>query len=227
MPLPILVGIVARVAIGAAAKVIAKRTAAAAAKKAAKPVVPKAAPKPAAPIAAPKPAPKGGGKGPGNTAGKHKAKKAKKPKPKCGKSGPYKDRKDHDNEGMNWDHVPSQKALLERAVRENRGRPLSQSQIGAIVENAPTIAIPKGLHTKSSETFGGRQHQSVDGIRRPTRDSSDLQRATKENTDVILEDIDKHDPGCKGAYRAAARKLATRTDAEWAAWLKKITRDSK
>jgi hypothetical protein len=161
-------------------------------------------------------------------AAKEKGGKVKpKPKPKCGQSGPYKDRKNHDNDGMNWDHVPSQKALLERALRENRGRPLSQGQIDSIIENAPAIAIPKGLHQKASESFGGRQHQSVDGVRRPMRDAQDLQRATQENTQAILDQIDAYDPGCKGAYRSATQELVKRTDAEWAAWLKQVMRDSK
>jgi hypothetical protein len=161
-------------------------------------------------------------------AAKEKGGKVKpKPKPKCGQSGPYKDRKNHDNDGMNWDHVPSQKALLERALREIRGRPLSQGQIDSIIENAPAIAIPKGLHQKASESFGGRQHQSVDGVRRPMRDAQDLQRATQENTQAILDQIDAYDPGCKGAYRSATQELVKRTDAEWAAWLKQVMRDSK
>ena len=86
-------------------------------------------------------------------AAKEKGGKVKpKPKPKCGQSGPYKDRKDHDNDGMNWDHVPSQKALIDRAQRD-AGRMLDPHEISAIVENAPTIAIPKGLHTEGSQTF--------------------------------------------------------------------------
>jgi hypothetical protein len=148
-----------------------------------------------------------------------------KPKPKCGQSGPYKDRKGHDNDGMNWDHVPSQKALLERAEALNGGE-LSARQIAAIVENAPTIAIPKGLHRDHSETFAGRQHQKVDGVKRPVRDSQDLQRATRENTDAILKNIDKADPGCKAAYTKAAADLAKRTDADWAAWLTKTIKEA-
>lgn len=151
---------------------------------------------------------------------------APKPKPKCGQSGPYKDRKDHDNNGMNWDHVPSQKALLQRA-RAVAGRALKPNEIAAIIENAPTIAIPAGMHQQQSETFAGRQHQSIDGVRRPDRDAQDLQRATKENTNKILKDIDKYDRGCKGAYKKAAKKLAQRTDAEWADWLKQTMKGSR
>jgi hypothetical protein len=160
--------------------------------------------------------------------GKDGQKVKPKPKPKCGQTGKYKESRDgHDNAGMNWDHVPSQKALLERAKELNGGRALTKAQIDAIVGNAPTIAIPEGLHRGHSESFGGRQHQSVDGLRRPTRDSKDLQRATRENTQAILDNIDKHDPGCKKAYREAAEQLSQRTDAEWASWLKRVMREAE
>ena len=159
----------------------------------------------------------------GKPGGKDKGKV--KPKPECGKSGPYKDRKDHDNAGMNWDHVPSQKALLERAAKV-KGAKLSPEETKAIVENAPTIAIPTKLHQKRSETYGGRQHQTIDGVRRPERDSQDLQRAAKENTDAILEKIDEYDPGCKGAYKTAAKKITDMTDADWQKWLKKTIKSA-
>lgn len=148
-------------------------------------------------------------------------KKKVKPKPKCGQKGPYKDRLDHDNAGVNWDHVPSKEALL-RAARDVKGEALSPGEIKAIVENAPTIAIPSELHQKHSETFGGRQHQTIDGLKRPDRDAIDLQRAAKENTDKILESIDKYDPGCKGAYKKAADEITKMTHSEWKKWLKKI-----
>ncbi|WP_432726560.1 hypothetical protein [Variovorax sp. W6] len=148
-------------------------------------------------------------------------KKKPKPKPKCGQKGPYKDRLDHDNAGVNWDHVPSKEALL-RAARDVKGEALSPGEIKAIVENAPTIAIPGELHQKHSETYGGRQHQTIDGLKRPDRDAMDLQRAAKENTDKILESIDKYDPGCKGAYKKAADEITKMTHSEWKKWLKKI-----
>jgi hypothetical protein len=152
-------------------------------------------------------------------------KKKVKPKPKCGQQGPYKDRNNHDNAGMNWDHVPSQAALL-KAARQTKGAALTPAEIKAVVDNAPTIAIPAQLHQKHSETYGGRQHQSVDGVKRPARDASDLQRAAKENTDKILDAIDKYDPGCKGAYRDAARKITDMTNDDWKKWLKKTMKSA-
>ena len=153
-------------------------------------------------------------------------KKKVKPKPKCGQKGPYKDRSKHDNEGMNWDHIPSQKALLERAA-EIKGAPLTKAEKTAIVDNAPTIATPTELHRDHSESFGGRQHQKIDGVRRPTRDAQDLQRAAKENTEKILQEIDKYDPGCKGKYREAAEEITKMTHDQWTKWLKQAMKSAR
>lgn len=153
-------------------------------------------------------------------------KKKVKPKPKCGQKGPYKDRSKHDNEGMNWDHIPSQKALLERAA-EIKGAPLTKAEKTAIVDSAPTIATPTELHRDHSESFGGRQHQKIDGVRRPTRDAQDLQRAAKENTEKILQEIDKYDPGCKGKYREAAEEITKMTHDQWTKWLKQAMKSAR
>jgi hypothetical protein len=153
-------------------------------------------------------------------------KKKVKPKPKCGQKGPYKDRSKHDNEGVNWDHIPSQKALLERAA-EIKGGPLTKAEKSAIVDNAPTIVTPTELHQDHSESFGGRQHQKIDGVRRPTRDAQDLQRAAKENTEKILQEIDKYDPGCKGKYREAAEEITKMTNDQWTKWLKQAMKSAR
>lgn len=153
-------------------------------------------------------------------------KKKPKPKPKCGQKGPYSDRAKHDNEGVNWDHVPSQKALLERAA-DIKGAPLTKAEKTAIVDSAPTIATPAALHRDHSETYGGRQHQTVDGLKRPMRDAQDLQRAAKENTEKILGQIDKYDPGCKGKYREAAEEITRMTHDEWTKWLKKAMKSAR
>jgi hypothetical protein len=168
-----------------------------------------------APASSPAPA-AGGGKGDG---GKVKPK----PKPKCGQSGPYKDRKVHDNAGMNWDHIPSQAALLE-AARRVMGRKLKPFEIKAIVDNAPTIAVPEQLHRDHSETYGGRQNQKIDGQRRIEHDSRNLSKAAKSNTDKMLGEIDKYDPGCKGAYRDAAEKITSLSDDQWDQWLKQTVK---
>ena len=149
-----------------------------------------------------------------------------KPKPKCGQSGPYKDRNDHDNTGVNWDHVPSKAALLE-AAKKAKGGPLTAKEITAISENAPTIAIPEKLHREQSETFGGRQNQTIDDEKRIKRDAGDLSRAAKENTDKLESKIDDYDPGCKGAYKKAAKKITKMTNDDWKKWLKQTMKDAK
>lgn len=149
-----------------------------------------------------------------------------KPKPKCGQTGPYKDRHDHDNKGFNWDHVPSKAALIERA-RKLSPLGLSEKAIEAIVENAPTVAIPEKLHQKHSETYGGRQNQKFEGLRRIDRDAGDLAKAAKENTDELLRNVEKFDPGCKGAYTEAAKTLSALTNDDWDKWLKKIIRQNR
>lgn len=151
-----------------------------------------------------------------------------KTKPKCGQRGPYKDRNDHDNTGFNWDHVPSKAALLLRAKKVNKGKPLTSKQTTAIEENAPTIAIPYELHKDHSETYGGRQNQKVDGdTRRIKHDSDNLQKAAKGNTDKILESIDDYDKDCKGAYTEAAKAISAITDDEWVKWLDAILKANK
>jgi hypothetical protein len=161
----------------------------------------------------------------GNGGGKDNGQVKPRPKPKCGQGGPYKDRHDHDNAGMNWDHVPSKAALLEAAKRI-KGSPLSSKEVTAIIENAPTIAVPEQLHRDHSETYGGRQNQTVDGEKRIQRDSQNLSKAAKENTDKLLGEIDKYDKGCKGAYKSAAEKIVKMTDDDWKKWLKKTMRDT-
>jgi len=156
--------------------------------------------------------------------GKDGGKVKPKPKPKCGQTGPYKDRASHDNAGFNWDHVPSKAALLERA-RKVAKKALTPDQITAIIENAPTIAIPEKLHQKHSETYGGRQNQKFDDVRRIERDAGDLSRAAKENTDELLKHVDKYDPGCKGAYSDAAKTFTSLSNDDWDKWLKKMIKD--
>jgi hypothetical protein len=125
------------------------------------------------------------------------------------------------------DHVPS-KAALVKAAERLKGKPLSPDQITAIIENAPTIAIPEKLHQQHSETYGGRQNQKVDGdTKRIEHDSKNLSKAAQSNTDKIMDKIDDHDPGCKSAYKNAAKKITDKTDDDWKKWLKKTMQDAE
>jgi hypothetical protein len=73
-----------------------------------------------------------------------------------------------------------------------------------------------------SETYGGRQNQKVDGQRRIEHDSQNLSKAAKSNTDKMLSEIDKYDPGCKGAYANAAAAITQKTNQQWDDWLEDI-----
>ena len=115
--------------------------------------------------------------------------------------------------------------MLQRALKFAKGG-LSPEQITAIIENAPTIAIPEKLHQKHSETYGGRQNQKFDDVRRIERDAGNLSKAAKENTDEILKHVDKFDPGCKGAYSDAAKTLSAMSNDDWDKWLKKMIRNN-
>jgi hypothetical protein len=126
---------------------------------------------------------------------------------------------------VNWDHVPSKAALFAVAERI-KGAALTALEKTAIAENAPTIAIPEKLHRDHSETYGGRLNQTVDDEKRIQRDSKNLSKASKENTDKLLSKTDNYDPGCKGAYKKAAEKITKMTDQDWKKWLKETMKDA-
>jgi hypothetical protein len=156
-------------------------------------------------------------------AAKEKAEKGGKDKgkgkPPCGKSGPYKDRKDHDNSEVNWDHIPSKKALLERAEKL-KGDVLTSAERTAIVEGAPSIAIPTKLHQKHSRTYGGRNKKAA------AEDSGSLVDAIRKDTDEILDNIDKYDPGCKGKYKDWADKMKKMTEDDLNKMIKKLMKSA-
>lgn len=156
-----------------------------------------------------------------------KTKPKPKPKPDCGKTGPYKASRDgHDNDGINWDHVPSVAALL-KAAEKATGKQLSKAAKQAIQDNAPTVAIPTQAHQKESRTYGGRQNsKDVTGEATKNVDSKDLQKATKEDTKKMGDNIEKYDKGCGAAYKKAAKELTKRTHADWEKWLKDIVKEA-
>jgi outer membrane biosynthesis protein TonB len=156
-----------------------------------------------------------------------KIKPKEKPKPDCGKTGPYKaNQTGHDNAGMNWDHVPSVAALL-KAAKKATGKDLSKEAKQAIKDNAPTVAIPTEAHQKESRTYGGRQNtKNTDGLATKEVDSKDLQKATKEDTKKMGDNIEKYDKGCGGAYKKAAEELTKRSHADWGKWLKDIVKEA-
>ena len=76
------------------------------------------------------------------------------------------------------DHMPSQRAL---AAFLNASYPqLSERQIQAILRKAPSIAIPRKVHQKYSETYGGRNTKV-----QQAKDASDLRSAVDTNLNAI------------------------------------------
>jgi hypothetical protein len=54
--------------------------------------------------------------------------------------------------------------------------------------------------------------------------SNTVELKCEPNTNKMLGEIDKYDPGCKGAYRDAAEKITSLSDDQWDQWLKQTVR---
>lgn len=81
-------------------------------------------------------------------------------------------------DGLDIDHIPSQRALA--AFLNARYPQLSERQIQAILRKAPSIAIPRKVHQKYSETYGGRNTKV-----QQAKDASDLRSAVDTNLNAI------------------------------------------
>ncbi len=82
-------------------------------------------------------------------------------------------------DGMDIDHIPSQAALL-RAAEEMLGRPLTADEKKEIINSGAGVAIPREIHQKCSETYGGRNKLEKQQV-----DSGDLDAAVNSNFDAI------------------------------------------
>lgn len=82
-------------------------------------------------------------------------------------------------DGMDIDHIPSQAALL-RAAEEMLGRPLTADEKKEIINSGAGVAIPRKIHQKCSETYGGRNKLEKQQV-----DSGDLEAAVNSNFDAI------------------------------------------
>ncbi|EMK3398165.1 S-type pyocin domain-containing protein [Vibrio parahaemolyticus] len=82
-------------------------------------------------------------------------------------------------DGMDIDHIPSQAALL-RAAEEMLGRPLTADEKKEIINSGAGVAIPREIHQKCSETYGGRNKLEKQQV-----DSGDLEAAVNSNFDAI------------------------------------------
>lgn len=81
-------------------------------------------------------------------------------------------------DGLDIDHIPSQAAL--RVFLMANTPDISKEQIKEALRKAPSIAIPRDLHQKYSETYGGRNNMV-----QQNKDAEDLRTAVDANLDVI------------------------------------------
>jgi hypothetical protein len=152
-------------------------------------------------------------KGGGGRKGK-KAKKKKKKEMKCGENGKYGDLKKKTGKGkFDRDHVPSKAALKSFARKEcNGGAELCKLQKKAIENIGAAIAIPKGVHSQYSPTYGGNNTDA-----RIKEDAGDLQAAAKRDTKDVSGGMKNP---CKKKYDSWAKKVTKMTNADYKKVLK-------
>jgi len=163
---------------------------------------------------APKPKASGGGRGRrggGKKGGKGKGKK----KPDCGQIGVYKRKSEYDNDGTNWDHVPSGRSLEQAAENKLKAMKLpdgssvwgslSEGQIRSVLSaarnEAYTVNIPEDVHKKSSPTWGSRNKP------RYKVDAGKLRDAMLRDLDAIEKAMKDADHPCRKQYSKARRAL--------------------
>ena len=81
-------------------------------------------------------------------------------------------------DGLDIDHMPSQKALETYIWSNNPGATYDEIQLA--LRGAPSIAIPRKVHQKYSETYGGRNTKA-----QQQKDAADLEIAVNKNLDAI------------------------------------------
>lgn len=101
------------------------------------------------------------------------------------------------------DHIPSKEAIRIYLKRKN---PLATNQlIDKMVDKVASVAIPKKVHQKCSETYGGRNNRQIETeggetIRQKELDSNDLEAAVNTNWDANAECL-------KNEYNMSDKKL--------------------
>ncbi|NBF03041.1 pyocin [Pseudomonas sp. Fl5BN2] len=81
-------------------------------------------------------------------------------------------------DGLDIDHMPSKKAL-ETFLKTNVPG-ITDTRIKTALRKAPSIAIPRTVHQKYSETYGGRNTKV-----QQAKDATDLRTAVETNLDAI------------------------------------------
>ena len=109
-----------------------------------------------------------------------------------GKTGKYKDlKKETANTKYTPDHQPSHRALVEDFERKKGGKATKQ-EIDKLKEEGNCVVIERCAHTKSSETFGGRNRSKDEsGRRKYERDADDFEKAVDSNMDALDDTLKK------------------------------------
>ncbi|WP_261792980.1 S-type pyocin domain-containing protein [Pseudomonas chlororaphis] len=81
-------------------------------------------------------------------------------------------------DGLDIDHIPSQAAL--RVFLKANSPRITENQLNTALRKAPSIAIPRKVHQKYSETYGGRNTKP-----QQARDAANLRGAVDANLDTI------------------------------------------
>ena len=141
---------------------------------------------------------------------------------KCGDCGTYEELQEKTAGGkLHRDHIPSKKALKERAEYWNGGK-LSKAQAEAIEALAFTVAIPATSHRSISPTYGGRNKKNEGGKRRYQNDSDNLSDAAKRDVDAMIEHLEEVDKNCAKAYKKAVQELEEMTNDDYDEFLLNI-----
>ncbi|MBS9438231.1 killer protein of pyocin s3 [Photorhabdus noenieputensis] len=83
-------------------------------------------------------------------------------------------------DGMDIDHIPSKTALEQYLLKKYQGK-IVEKKIKAILDKGVAIAIPKRIHQKYSETYGGRNTPE-----KKIKDAMDLKAAVDSNFDAQI-----------------------------------------
>lgn len=85
------------------------------------------------------------------------------------------------------DHIPSQAAI--KIYLEQKYPNITKRKLDKLLDDVASVAIPKEVHQKCSETFGGRNRTWIElegdiKLRRKEYDSQDLKEAVERNWKV-------------------------------------------
>lgn len=92
------------------------------------------------------------------------------------------------------DHIPSKEAV--RLYLKQKHPEMRREHLDKMVDRVASVAIPKAVHQKCSETYGGRNNSKIETengetVRQKELDASDLEAAVDSNWDANAECLKK------------------------------------